>query len=71
MAMEVLDWQPVYYSQQIMAKNQASQVAKLHHGVRVATAGLWTPQWKTCAAKRIPVSPDMKSSTFFVSTTWF
>ena len=52
-------------------QNQASRVAKLHHGVGVATAGLWAPQWKMCAVKRIPVSPDMKSSTFYVSTTWF
>ena len=68
-AMEALDWQPVCCSQQAKAQDKVSQIAKQLRGVCVVTAGQWAPQQKMFAVIKVPVSPDMKSFTFCVSTT--
>ena len=69
-AMEVLGWQPVCCNLQMKVQNKISQVTKqVLSGVCVATASQWAPQLRMFAVVKPPVSPDMKNSTYYVSTT--
>ena len=69
-AMEVLGWQPVCCNLQMKVQNKISQIIKqLLSGVCVVTASQWAPQQRMCAVVKPPVSPDMKNSTYYVSTT--